>query len=148
MSDSLKFSVDGLAKLNSALLGLDAKTGSAVLRRAGKSAMKPVEEAMRSGARVDEGGLRDSITTRTSTAKGRSAGRVARIIVGPLKKTKGRGANKKSLGNLNQKAIAQEYGNAKQSAQPFIRPALENRTGSILRDLITEFGNELAKVKK
>ena len=147
MADNSKFHVDGLAKMNSALLGLEAKTGSAVLRRVGRSAMKQVETAMRSGAKVDSGDLRDSIGMRASTAKGRSSGRIARITVGPLKKSKGRGSNKHDFNNLNQKAIAQEYGNAKQSAQPFIRPALENNVESILRDLITEFGNELTKLK-
>lgn len=149
MADSGKFHVDGLSKLNSALLGLDAKTGSGVLRRAGRSAMKQVEDAMRDGAEVDTGDLRDSIGMRTSKArgKGKASGRVARITVGPMKKSKGRGGHKRERNNLNQKAIAQEYGNARQSAKPFIRSALENNVESILQDLITEFSNELTSLK-
>ncbi|MFI2810144.1 HK97-gp10 family putative phage morphogenesis protein [Microbulbifer sp. JSM ZJ756] len=148
MADSFKFNIDGLAKMNSALLGLEAKTGAAVLRRAGRKAMKPVEEAMRAGARADTGQLKDSIGMQASTAKGRSSGRVARITVGPLKKSSGRGANKKEFSKTNQKAIAQEYGNARQSADPFIRPALENRAESVIGDLVREFSTELTKVKK
>ncbi|WP_043316587.1 HK97-gp10 family putative phage morphogenesis protein [Microbulbifer sp. HZ11] len=147
MSDGSKFNVEGLGKLNRALLGLDAKTGSAVLRRAGRQAMKRVETAMRNGAKVDSGDLQDSIGMRASTAKGKSRDRVARITVGPLKKSKGRGDNKRDLHNTNQKAIAQEYGNAKQSAKPFIRPALENNIDSVLRDVINEVSNELTKLK-
>lgn len=147
MSDGSKFHVDGLAKMNSALLGLDAKTGSAVLRRAGRNAMKRVETAMRNGAKVDSGDLKDSIGMRASTAKGKSRDRVARITVGPIKKSQGRGDKKRDFNNTNQKAISQEYGNAKQSAKPFIRPALENNIDSVLRDVINEVANEITKLK-
>ncbi|QFT53541.1 HK97-gp10 family putative phage morphogenesis protein [Microbulbifer sp. THAF38] len=140
-----KFSVDGFADLNKALLSLGPKTGSKVLRRAGRRAMAPVVDSMRRGARKDSGDLQDSIGMAFSAAKGKSAGRIARISVGPLKKTSGRGKDKRSLNNLNQKALAQEYGNAKQSAQPFIRPALENNQQKVVNALIDEFAKELAK---
>ncbi|AQQ67486.1 hypothetical protein Mag101_07415 [Microbulbifer agarilyticus] len=147
MADNSKFHVDGLAKFNSTLLGLDAKTGSGVLRRAGRAAMKQVESAMRKGAKLDSGELKDSIGMRASTAKGRSRDRIARISVGPIKKSKGRGKKKRGFSNINQKAIAQEYGNARQSARPFIRPALESNVDNVLRDLINEIGKELTQLK-
>lgn len=145
MSDKTKFSVDGLSKLNSELLQLDAKTGGAILRRAGRKAMLPVEAAMKRGARKKSGDLQDSIGIQASSSKGRSASRIARITVGPIKKTHGRGGDKRSLNNLKEKAIAQEFGNAKQSAQPFIRPALENQVETVLRDLIDEFAKQLTQ---
>ncbi|WP_444883523.1 HK97-gp10 family putative phage morphogenesis protein [Microbulbifer sp. PSTR4-B] len=140
-----KFQVDGFADLNKALLDLGPRTGSKVLRRAGRRAMAPVEDAMRRGAKKDSGDLQDSIGMASSSSKGKSADRIARITVGPIKKTSGKGEDKRSLNNLNQKAIAQEYGNAKQSAQPFIRPALENNQQKVINSLIDEFAKELLK---
>lgn len=142
------FSVDGLDELNRKLLQLDAKTGVATLRKAARKAMKPVEQAMREGAREDSGALKESIGMRARAGSRSDRRRVVTIAVGPVKKSAGRGESKRELENINQKAIAQEYGNAKQSAKPFIRPALDNNKNDVLDTLKTEFKNELERLSR
>ena len=140
------FYIDGLADLNRKLLQLGAKTGVAALRKAARKAMKPVEDAMREGAREDSGALKASIGMRARVGSRSSKARAVTIAVGPVKKSAGRGDKKKDLVGVNQKAISQEYGNAKQSAKPFIRPALDQHKDAVLDTLKTEFKKELERI--
>lgn len=140
------FHVAGLDDLNRKLRQLGAKTGVAVLRKAARKAMKPVEDAMRQGAREDTGSLKASIGMRARAGSRSSRSRAVTISVGPLKKSRGSGDGKQALNNINNKAISQEYGNAKQSAKPFIRPALDNNKSAILDTLKDEFKKELERI--
>ncbi|PSW53021.1 HK97-gp10 family putative phage morphogenesis protein [Photobacterium leiognathi] len=129
--------VNGLKDLEKALTELGAATGVKVLRKAGRDAMSGVQMAMMMGAGVDpesEGEhMRDSIkiTTKKMDRKGGSNNAVA-IRVGPTKKH-------------SQKAIAQEYGTEKQTADPFMRPALYENRHRVVDDFTTNLTVAIAK---
>ncbi len=133
-----KFSISGLKELEQQLLRLGAVGGTKVLRKAGREAMKDVEFAMKMGVNVDSGAERDSIkiTTKKQDKKGGVENAVA-VRVGPAKKHA-------------QKAIAQEYGNSKTAADPFMRPSLyENRhrvAGTFRTVLAVEIKKALKKL--
>lgn len=143
----MTFTVD-FTKLTEALNELGVKTGVAALRKAGRKAMKPVLDYQKENANEDTGALKDSIGMSARTGGRKAKERVLLISVGPIKKTGGRGENKRELTGINQKAIAQEYGNIKTKAEPFIRPSLETNKNNILESLKSEFKNEFEKIKK
>ncbi|WP_136487872.1 HK97-gp10 family putative phage morphogenesis protein [Vibrio sp. H11] len=116
-----RFEVTGLKELEQSLKEIGAKAGITALRKAGREAMGGVQLAMAMGAGVsddpDGEHMRDSIriTTKKQDARRGGADNAIAIRVGPSKKH-------------SQKAIAQEYGTAKQAADPFMRSSLyENR---------------------
>jgi len=117
------FAVEGLAELERKLVKIGAEMGYPILRKASREAMKPVKEQMKQTAPVDDDPnradgphMRDkiSLSVRKKGSR-RSKNTAATTKVGPAKAH-------------SQKAIAAEYGNAKQTATPFIRSALfDNR---------------------
>ena len=113
--------INGLKELEAQLKELGAAVGIKALRKAGRDSIAGVQMAMMMGAGVDpesEGEhMRDSIKITTKKMDSKKAGNSNAIAVrvGPSKKH-------------SQKAIAQEYGTEKQTADPFMRPSLyENR---------------------
>lgn len=132
-----KFEVKGLDKLLKRIEETDPKKKVAVLRKAARKAMLPVKNDMISGANIDEGDLRASIDMRARTGSRRSRKRLLTIAVGPVKK-RGSGKAGKTFNRINAKAIAQEYGTARQAAKPFIRPALEKNKRRVLNELKRE----------
>ncbi len=118
---NVTFDVKGLKQLDDALNDLALSAQKSVLRKAGREAMGGVAFAMAMGANVDPNSagphMRDDIKTNAKigdTKKGDADNAIV-VRTGPSKAHA-------------QKAIAQEYGTEKQTAQPFMRPALyENR---------------------
>lgn len=113
--------INGLKELEAQLKDLGAAVGIKALRKAGRESMVGVQMAMMMGAGVDPDSedehMRDSIKITTKKMDSKKAGdsNAIAVRVGPTKKH-------------SMKAIAQEYGTAKQTADPFMRPSLyENR---------------------
>lgn len=115
--------VQGLAELEKQLTKLGAEMGWPVLRVACREAMKPVKKQMQENAPFDEDltreagpHMRDKISLTTRKKGSKSSKNTAAVTrVGPTKQH-------------SQKAIAAEYGTAKQSPTPFMRNALfDNR---------------------
>lgn len=133
-----KWSVDGLKELDDALTKLGEKAGLKALRKAGREAMQDVRFAMAMGAGFDaaaEDGshMRDDITITTKKLD-RKAGKntALSVRVGPKKKH-------------SQKAIAQEYGTAKQEPDPFMRPALHENRQRVVNTVKTVLATEITK---
>lgn len=118
-----RWEVSGLDELERKLTKLGAEMGWPVLRIACREAMKPVKQQMQQNAPFNEDPKREegphmrdkiSLTTRKKGSK-RSKNTAAVTRVGPTKQH-------------SQKAIAAEYGTAKQSPTPFMRNSLfDNR---------------------
>ncbi len=138
MTDSY-FRVDGLASLMMKIDQLPLKVGYKAMRTAGKRAMKPVENEMRQRAHRDTGDLADAITT--TARKGKNGDTAVVIRTGPTRKR----AKGRTLKKVNQKAIAQEYGNELVKADPFIRPAMDNNKDRVLENLKRNLARELEK---
>lgn len=131
------FKVLGLKQIVTQLENLDPKQRVKELRKVGRAAMEPVIKSQQQGANVDSGDLRDSIGVRTRTGSNRDRKRLLTFQVGPMKKSFGRGDDKRSLSKINQKAVAQEFGNEKAEARPFIRPSLAKHKHEVLARLIS-----------
>lgn len=138
--------VEGLADLEKALLALGAETGFKTLRAAGRKAMKTVLADMEQGANEDTGELKQSL--QISARKGKSGARAVNINVGNTRAraTKANGGEK--LAGAKQKAIAQEFGTAKQQAEPFMIPALVRNHEAVLSDFATELKKAIDKAAK
>ncbi len=132
------FEVQGLAELEEALLDLGAETGFKTLRTAGRKAMEPVLIAATIGANRDSGDLKDAMAI--STRKGKGGDRAVNIDVGPTKKKAAKSEGGRVLAGIGQKAIAQEFGNSHQQAEPFLRPSLDQNVDRVVDTLATELG--------
>ena len=136
----LRFS--GMNELEKELLKLDVKIAKKYSREAGKEAMKTVRDQIEAGANEDLGVLKDSIKMRASTAKGRSKsskGRFMSIKAGVF--------TPKSERSRNAAALSQEYGDSKQDAEPFIRPAMKRNAQRVLNDFKIGLGRRIARHK-
>lgn len=137
------YKLTGFAELEKALVEeLPKATAKNVLKRAGIAAMKPVEERARQLAPVDDGQLRDSITTKQARAK-RQRGSVkfdassgVEIVTGPTGRQEG--------GN----AAFQEFGTVNMPANPFMRPAIDSSAQEVIADVRKELEAQIEKARK
>lgn len=136
------WSVSGLKELEKALTELGQKAGLKALRKASREAMGGVQLSMAMGAGYNSDSpdgehMRDSIKISTKKLDSKHGGKDNALAtrVGPSKKH-------------NQKAIAQEYGTAKQAADPFMRPALYENRHRIVRTFRTVLATEIQKAIK
>lgn len=136
----IKWDVQGLRELENAVKNLGVATGGKVMRKAGREAMAEVQFAMATGAGFNSGvsgeHMRETIkiTTKMADAKAGSDNAVA-VRVGPTKKH-------------SQKAIAQEYGTAKQQPDPFIRVSLEENRERVVDKFASGLAVEIEKAIK
>ncbi|EOX4836919.1 HK97-gp10 family putative phage morphogenesis protein [Vibrio alginolyticus] len=136
------WSVSGLKELEKALTELGQKAGLKALRKASREAMGGVQLSMAMGAGYNSDSpdgehMRDSIKISTKKLDSKHGGKNNALAtrVGPSKKH-------------SQKAIAQEYGTAKQAADPFMRPALYENRHRIVRTFRTVLATEIQKAIK
>ncbi|ELB2829359.1 hypothetical protein QNF05_002016 [Vibrio alginolyticus] len=136
------WSVSGLKELEKALTELGQKAGLKALRKASRQAMGGVQLSMAMGAGYNSDSpdgehMRDSIKISTKKLDSKHGGKDNALAtrVGPSKKH-------------SQKAIAQEYGTAKQAADPFMRPALYENRHRIVRTFRTVLATEIQKAIK
>lgn len=136
----IKWDVQGLRELDNAVKNLGVATGGKVMRKAGRDAMGDVQFAMATGAGFDPDTrgehMREAIkiTTKMADAKAGSENAVA-VRVGPTKKH-------------SQKAIAQEYGTAKQQPDPFMRVSLEENRERVVEKFASGLAVEIEKAIK
>jgi HK97 gp10 family phage protein len=108
--------------------------------------MEPVLERVRANAPVDSGQLQDHVYMKAHRPMGRDKqsssfqGEVmmARVSVSPKREdsvertTLNKRGNFQTYGLHRPVALAHEFGNAKMSAKPFIRPALEGNQQQVI----------------
>lgn len=127
--------IEGLAALDQALAQFKPSTGKNVLRRVGRAALEPFDEAWRAkaphltGALEESGGVGSKLTRTQRKAVERE--NTVEVFAGP---------------GPNPQAIQQEFGNSKQAAQPFARPAWDETKDQALQIVATQLGAEIDKV--
>jgi HK97 gp10 family phage protein len=142
----MKFSTKttGFEGLEDALIELEqfsgrTTAGKNAVQRGMKSAMKRVENKAKSLVPVDEGDLRDSITTKKERAKRqRGSAKFARqtgisMLTGPTGKPEG--------GN----PAWQEEGTVKMTPQPYMRPAADSEGQKVIADVAKELQDAVMK---
>jgi len=136
MAGRVKFKFEGGKELQKALRALPDATAKNTVRRVLKKRAQPVADAARSKAPKDDGQLRDSIavSTKLSKANRRDRKRFGRddievfIGAGPLPQ-----------------AHLQEFGSSRHKAQPFLRPAWDERKDGVLEGLKDDLWTEIRK---
>lgn len=150
--------VDGLAELKKNLEQFKKSTARSVLERALKKAAAPVEAAAERMAPVDTGKLKASIRTRVIRPNAGKSAYAATMRAGGSKAdaaASARSANRAAAGQgasakVRVEATAPhahfaELGTSKQSAQPFMVPALASNKGAIISNIKTELAGEIKK---
>ncbi len=145
-----EFKVSGFEELYKAMDDLAEEIGKAktdrIWKRALGYAMEPVLERVRANAPVDSGQLQDHVYMKAHRPQGRDKqsssfqGEVmmARVSVSPKRDDSvertvlNKRGNFQTYGLHRPVALAQEFGNAKQAARPFIRPALESNHQQVI----------------
>jgi HK97 gp10 family phage protein len=115
------FKVEGLKELDDALSLLPEATAKNILRRVGRQALEPVDEAWRANAPYLTGALADSGAIGSKLSRRQRAlhqsESTVEVFAGP---------------GPNPQAIQDEFGNQHQHAQPFLTPAWEGNKAKVL----------------
>lgn len=128
------FKIDGLAELDAALGELTQSAAKGVLRRVGRQALAPVDTAWRekaprlTGALAKSGSVGSKLTRSQRKALERES--FVEVFAGP---------------GPDPAAIQDEFGNAHQAPQPFLRPAWEENKGEVLEIVKRNLGAEIDK---
>lgn len=110
MSDGIKIEVTGVKELQAKLLTISTKLPSIVAQAVSEGA-EVVENSAKSKVRVKTGNLKNSIEQKNKTQTS------SKVSV--------------DIGTDVDYAAANEYGTSKMSAQPFLRPALDENSNAI-----------------
>lgn len=140
----LTVKTEGFAGLEDALVELEqltgrTNTGKNAVRRGMVKAMKRIEDRAKSLVPVDDGALRDSITTKNAkTQRVKGSARFERqtgvtILTGPTGRQEG------GYGAF------QEFGTVKQPAQPFMRPTADAEGQSVIDEVADILRDEVMK---
>ncbi len=126
--------LEGLRELDAKLGQFKASTAKSVLRRVGRKALAPVDEAWRlaapqlSGHLADSGSIGSKLTRSQRAAHERES--FVEVFAGP---------------GPHPQAIQQEFGNENHPAQPFLRPAWEDNKDRVFDIVGRELGIEIEK---
>lgn len=126
--------VEGLKELDAQLGRLKASTAKGVLRRVGKAALTPFDNAWRAaaphltGTLQRSGGVGSKLTRSQRAAVERQS--FVEVFAGP---------------GANPQAIIQEFGSSTNRPQPFARPAWDATKGQALEIVKTQLGDEITR---
>jgi HK97 gp10 family phage protein len=136
------FKIEGLKGLEEALVELEQMTGKIntgrnAVQRGLIKAMRRIEDRARQLAPVDDGDLRNSITTKKARAKRTSRDRFARetgveIHTGPAGKGSGF-------------AYFNEFGTINAPPHPFMRPAADSESEAVVAEVAKVLREEIDK---
>lgn len=140
----LKADLKGFRGVEAALVELEqlsgrTATGKNAVRRGMMKAMKRIEDRAKALAPVDDGALRESITTKNAKAQ-RQRGSVkferqtgVEILTGPTGRQEG------GYGAF------QEFGTVNMAANPFMRPAADTEGQNVVNEVVDIIADEMAK---
>ena len=172
-SRNLKFDFQGFEEFNDLVEKIQSEFGekdsAKILVSAVRHSLRPTLSTAKSllepGHGLDTGALRASlqIEARKPNSKDRNSKYYSpgEIVIGRVSTAPGNRLKKKSFFNLHNtksnikqigigsdgRAMFTEFGTAKESAKPYLRPALEHTATAILDSLSIELGSALEKYK-
>ena len=129
----------------------DKKATSKILIPAVREAMKPVLAKARADAPVDTGGLKRSlqVEARRPNRKDKRSKYIANTDTVISLVTTAPGKKLAKLGiKSDARAIAQEFGTARNPAHPYLRAALESQSTSVVNNLAGILARRIDKYKK
>jgi len=129
----------------------DKKANSKILIPAVREAMNPVLAKARADAPVDTGGLKRSlqVEARRPNRKDKRSKYIANTDTVISLVTTAPGKKLAKLGiKSDARAIAQEFGTARNPAHPYLRVALESQSTSVVNNLAQILARRIDKYKK
>lgn len=129
----------------------DKKANSKILIPAVREAMKPVLAKARTDAPVDTGGLKRSlqVEARRPNRKDKRSKYIANTDTVISLVTTAPGKKLAKLGiKSDARAIAQEFGTARNPAHPYLRAALESQSTIVINNLAGILARRIDKYKK
>ena len=129
----------------------DKKANSKILIPAVREAMKPVLAKARTDAPVDTGGLKRSlqVEARRPNRKDKRSKYIADTDTVISLVTTAPGKKLAKLGiKSDARAMAQEFGTARNPAHPYLRVALESQSTSVVNNLAEILARRIDKYKK
>ena len=129
----------------------DKKATSKILIPAVRESMKPVLAKARADAPVDTGGLKRSlqVEARRPNRKDKRSKYIANTDTVISLVTTAPGKKLAKLGiKSDARAIAQEFGTARNPAHPYLRAALESQSTSVVNNLAGILARRIDKYKK
>lgn len=139
----VSFKLEGVGDVEKAFRELaeeigDKKANSKILVPAAREAMKPVLAQARSNAPEDTGGLKRSlqVEARRPTRRDKRSKYISSTdtVISLVTTAPGKKLAKMGI-NSDARAIAQEFGTARNPAQPYLRTALESQSQSVIQNL-------------
>jgi len=133
-----------------------------ILTNAVRKSMSPVLSKARQLAPIDTGGLRASLRIEARKPSRRDKKSIyvnpGDVVIGTVTTASGKQLAKKKFTNVKTgqkqigiesdgRAIATEFGTAHIAAKPYMRPALETTTSSVLSELSGNLATQLTKYK-
>lgn len=142
--------VKGLRELQAQLKSLGTELGGKAAAQASREAFRPVLEAAKAMAPEDTGELRASL--RLGTAKLPKGGVAVGIVIGGGSKAKQAKAAAAAFGERHFPAARRwhfaEFGTSKQSAKPFLRPAMDSQGAATVDRLTPALQRAIARAMK
>lgn len=131
----MKVKIEGLRELEATLAELPKATGKNVLRRVLIKAAQPIEADAAAAAPELTGRLRRDVSTGTRLNRRQAA--MARRL--------GKSEVEVHVGVNDPAGVQNEFGNAHQRPQPFLRPAWDANRQGALETISSDLGAEIAK---
>ncbi|MGH6862466.1 MAG: HK97-gp10 family putative phage morphogenesis protein [Phyllobacterium sp.] len=126
--------IEGLKELDKALGELPKATAKATLRRVLKDAGEPIARAARQNAPTLTFHLNESVDVSTTLSRRQRS----------LHKSEGGQAFQEMFVGTNDPAgMQQEFGNERHGAQPFMRPAWDEKQGAALEVIVNQLWTEI-----
>lgn len=149
MKSGFDFEFQGLDELEAALLDLDAAIAKRYAVAAGRKAMQPVKDDILRDIGIDTGLAKSRIKMKTSVKRSKSKlkkDQAMEVTVGY------REASSKRLEKLGEDSRfmavrEQEFGNSRQQADPFLRPALANNAQKVVSTFAADLGGKISRFK-
>lgn len=118
--------LDGFRELDSTFYDLGKTLGKNVLRRVGRAALEPMADHARAIVAERTGTLKRQITVGTTLARSQRSAKPTRAPGGGNFKQDAQNDVRVHMGpGQDPAAIQEEFGNAHQAADPFMRPAFD-----------------------
>lgn len=130
-----RFKIEGLRELERALADLPRSTGRGVLRRVLKKAAEPIAADAEANAPRNTGALSREVTVASRLTRHQAR----------MQRRMGKSEMEMHIGVRRTAGVQNEFGNANQPAQPFMRPAWDANKDSALRTIADDLGSEIEK---
>lgn len=155
----MRVKVEGFKELDAALQEMKKSAAKAVARRALMKAAAPIAADAQSGVQVSSGSTRRSIGVAAALTKRqrKQSGGGAKAVAGGGFRSEAKDYVEVHIGPRTDGSFAsapdpaglmEEFGTAKQSPEPFMRPAWDGNKDSALETIRTELAAEIEKTRK